>query len=413
MAFRRKQLGYPNMRVLVACRAFDAEHDQRLRRLLEDKERSHRIQLSPLSIEQVKDAITKAGVKPETLGTLQLEILRTPQHLNLYLHSKPQGRGQFRDVKELFDRYWETKQQQVSEQAGRETRFTDVVRKLAGWLSNQQTLAAPTDVLDEFHSDARVMASAHVLVLSDGSWRFFHESFFDYAFARTFVAEGGKLIDLLVSSGQEQHLFRRAQVRQVLTYQRDRDFTAYLKDLEALLAEQRVRFHIKKLTLDWLRRVDKPTVAEWRLLSQFSKDPHLSACIKTIPHNSPGWFDVLKQEGVWKKWLASNDEAEIQHTIWLLSLPDLNKHRSADVADLLAPHLDGSPAWRNRFAAVVHMAQPHSSRKMFDLFIRAVREGWFDHAHENWWYFTVHLAEEAPEMAAEFLEAFVERWGVQ
>lgn len=409
----REAAAYPNMRVMVACRAFDAEHDQRLRRLLEDKERSYRIQLSPLSIEQVKDAITKAGVKPETLGAGQMEILRTPQHLNLYLQSKPQGRGPFRDVKELFDRYWETKQQQVSEQAGRETRFTEVVRKLAGWLSNQQTLAAPSDVLDEFHGDARVMASAHVLILSDGSWRFFHESFFDYAFARTFVAEDGKLIDLLLSSGQEQHLFRRAQVRQILTYQRDRDFAAYLKDLEALLAEPRVRFHIKKLTLDWLRRVDKPTVAEWRLLSQFSSDPHLSSRIKTIPHNSFGWFDILKQEGMWNRWLTSKDETEIQHAIWLLSLPELNKHRSAEVADLLAPHLDGSPAWRNRFAAVVHMAQPHSSRKMFDLFMRAVREGWFDHAHENWWYFTVHIAEEAPEMAAEFLDAFVERWSIQ
>jgi hypothetical protein len=409
----REAAAYPNMRVMVACRAFDAEHDRRLRRLLEDKERSHRIQLSPLSIEQVKDAITKAGVKLETLGSGQMEILRTPQHLNLYLQSKPQGRGPFRDVKELFDRYWETKQQQVSEQAGRETRFTEVVRKLAGWLSNQQTLAAPSDVLDEFHGDARVMASAHVLILSDGSWRFFHESFFDYAFARTFVAEGGKLLDLLLSSGQEQHLFRRAQVRQILTYQRDRDLSAYLKDLEALLAEPRVRFHIKKLTLDWLRRVDKPTVAEWRLLSRFSDDPHLSSRIKTIPHNSPGWFDILKQEGVWNKWLASKDEAEVRHAIWLLGLSELNKHRSAEIADLINPLLDGSVTWRNHFAHVVQMGQPHRSRMMFDLFMQAVREGCFDHAHGHWWYFTVHIAEEAPEMAAEFLDAFVERWSIQ
>ncbi len=406
----REAAAYPNMRVLVACRAFDAEHDQRLRQLLEDKERSQRIPLNLLSVEQVKEAVAKARVKADTLRTHQLEILRTPQHLNLYLQSKPQERGPFRDVKELFDRYWETKQNQVREQAGRETRFTDVVRKLAVWLSNQQTLAAPTDVLDEFHADARVMASAHVLVLSDGSWRFFHESFFDYAFARTFVAAGGRLIDLLISSGQEQHLFRRAQVRQILTYQRDRDSAAYLNDLETLLAEPRVRFHIKKLTFDWLRAVDKPTVAEWRLLCRFSSDPHLASRVKTVPHNSPGWFDVLKKEGVWNAWLTSKDEAEIRHAIWLLSLGDLNKHRSAEIADLIAPHLDGSLAWRNRFAEVAHTGRPQSSRKMFDLFILAVREGWFDQANEDWWYFTVHIAEEAPVMAAEFLDVFAERW---
>ena len=205
-------------------------------------------------------------------------------------------------------------------------------------------------------------------------------------------------------------MFRRAQVRQILTYQRDRDFTAYLKDLEAVLAEPKVRFHIKKLTLDWLRGVDKPTAAEWRLLWRLSSEPHLVSRIKTVSHNSPGWFDVLKQEGVWNAWLTSKDESEIRHAVLLLSLPNLNKQRSAEIADLLAPHFDGSLAWRNRFAEVVHMGQPHSSRKMFDLFMRAVREGWFDHAHENWWYFTVHIAEEAPAMAAEFLDVFVERW---
>ena len=405
----REAAAYPNMRVLLACRAFDAEHDPRLRRLLGDKERSHRIQVSPLSLEQVKEAVAKVGVKRELLGTRQMEVLRTPQHLNLYLQGKPQENGQFRDVKELFDRYWQTKQQQVLEQSGREN-FTDVVSRLADWLSEHQTLAAPVDVLDKFHGDARIMASAHVLVLSDGCWRFFHESFFDYAFARTFVARGGKLIELLTASGQEQHLFRRAQVRQILNYQRDRDFDAYLKDLEAIFTEPRIRFHIKKLTLDWLRQLEKPSVAEWRLILPFANDPHLAQSVKIVPHNSPGWFDVLKQEGVWKQWLASADETEIQHAVWLLSLPELNKHRSEEIANLLAPFLDGSPAWRNRFVGFLQLAQPHCSRKMFDLFMRAFREKYFDQAHPNWWYFVVHIAEEAPAMAAEFLDVFVDRW---
>jgi hypothetical protein len=37
---------YPNMRVLIACRAFDVENDSRLRRLIENKERTLRIRLS-------------------------------------------------------------------------------------------------------------------------------------------------------------------------------------------------------------------------------------------------------------------------------------------------------------------------------------------------------------------------------
>ena len=65
------------------------------------------------------------------------------------------------------------------------------------------------------------MASEGVLSFDGKRYGFGHESFFDYSFARGFVAKEESLTAFLVKS--EQHLFRRAQVRQVLVYLRDAD----------------------------------------------------------------------------------------------------------------------------------------------------------------------------------------------
>ena len=67
-------------------------------------------------------------------------------------------------------------------------------------------------------------------------------------------------------TASEQHLFRRAQVRQVLAYLRDADRSRYCSELSALLADSRVRIHIKDLILATLVSVDDPDDDEWAVL---------------------------------------------------------------------------------------------------------------------------------------------------
>lgn len=92
-------------------------------------------------------------------------------------------------------------------------------------MSVRQRLAVPVSVLDDrdLAGDADVLASEHVLVRDGQQLAFFHETFFDYVFARRWVGRGQTLVEFLVAD--EQELFRRAQVRQILTHLRDEDQT--------------------------------------------------------------------------------------------------------------------------------------------------------------------------------------------
>jgi hypothetical protein len=85
---------YPNLRVWFACREFDLENDHRLRELV-TRERAKCVRLALLDMETVKQEVNKAGVDPAIFGPAQLELLRTPMHLSLYLEGNPAGKPLF------------------------------------------------------------------------------------------------------------------------------------------------------------------------------------------------------------------------------------------------------------------------------------------------------------------------------
>jgi len=65
----------------------------------------------------------------------------------------------------------------------------------------------------------------------------------------------------------EQHLFRRAQVRQVLVYLRDADRGRYCRELGTLLTHQNVRYHLKDLAVAWVVSLPDPEADEWDILA--------------------------------------------------------------------------------------------------------------------------------------------------
>jgi hypothetical protein len=252
-----------NLKVWLACRAFELEHDHRLRGLVEG-EKANRIHIAPLDLDRVKSEIRKANVDPNTLGLAQLQVLQIPMHLSLYLESEPARKPPFQSVQELYDRYWDRKRELVGERLGRPPLWKEVIDFVCDRLS--RGLSVPAEMLeDAFPEDVRFMASANVIVKENRSYRFFHDGFYEYAFARRFVGRGRDLLADLLLVG-EQEFFVRGPVRQVLAYLRMKDQPAYFQVLKRILSEPRVRAHIQKLVLDWMRALVDPSPEEVEIL---------------------------------------------------------------------------------------------------------------------------------------------------
>lgn len=402
--------GYPNLRVIVACRAFDLEHDYRMRSLKAKSSVFQVVEIGSFDTKIVDAILGDRKVHP----TLK-RLLVVPLHLAVFL-SLAIGEGERLETRDqLFAAFWVEKQRKASQRLGRNCNFAGVVDWLAKWLSDHQELSAPESMLpDEMRADADALTSERVFVLADGRYQFFHETFFDYAFARRFVQRGGQLMDLLLTG--EQHLFRRAQVRQILSFLRANNQTQYIKELQSILSSDRVRFHIKRVVFQSLSALSVPAQAEWVALSELaSAHPDLIGQVNRVISNHAGWFDVLRAAGFLSAELSSVDAKREERIIWLCGMPEIMERRSAQVAALLIKQRRDDEAWRKYLQYVCRTGNTFHSREMFDLFLSLIRDGTLDGTrpafavNDNWWSTLYSVAHKAPALACEAIAAWFDR----
>lgn len=326
---------HPKMRLLLACRAFDLENDPRLARLAQTEGPAQRVDLDLLPANVVQQIIKEGGGTPERMAPRELELLRTPFHLFLFLQGEPGNPIPFSGIKGIFDRFWTTKCRKADQQ---NVDFVKVVGLLADELNRIESISVPIDRLDSVVKGADVLVSQNVLILENGRYRFFHESFFDYAFARQFVREGHDLIRFLTCDCGEQHLFRRSQVRQILTYQREDNRDAYLKTLASLFIHKNIRIHVKKLALEWLGHLDDPCQEEWVIVEPLLVGPIMPWATFNFIWGRVAWFDLLEKTGIFQRLLSGDNTDLIDRCLCVLGQKEFLEQRSKQVAALLRSH---------------------------------------------------------------------------
>ncbi len=414
---------HPNMRILLGCRKFDLDNDSRLQRLLTRQRVAVEFPVSRLEEETVKNIVAELGLDPDLLDSNQLNLLSLPLHLRL-LEEIVRGRASapdfkvidFRNRKGLYDKFWDYKQMVVNARFTRDFSgpmgWTGVMDILCEYMNKHQTLSAPREKLDRYKPYVDVMVSEHVLSFEDKRYAFFHQSFFDYVFARSFIDRDGDLLQTLLSG--EQHLFRRDQVRQLLYYERDDYSTRYLNDLNALLISPDIRFHLKQVVFALLAELQNPKDEEWSIIHPLLDDTtslHAWSAWRALRGSVP-WFQLLDSLGLIEEWLATKDEEWVGQVIVLLR--DIQNKLPNRVAELVEPYFTTSGAWCNRFVYLMRFADLSAGRRFFDLFLKLIDEGALDEAKElvvNSIFFDLiyHLPEKNPEWACESIGHYLNR----
>ena len=373
---RKEAQSYPHMKMILACRDFDLNHDHRLRGLGYSQSGFTKHTLEKLDKTDILESLRKAGQAQFKPTEQQLELLGIPFQLLLFLQGDPTRR--FNTVGELYKRYWDRKRQNLEERLGRESHWNLIIDALTGRMSEQQVLFASKLVIDNWAKDAKAMISEHVIVedREKRQYRFFHESFFDYAYARRFCAKGGVVVDFLVST--EQHLFRRAQVRQILAYRRGEEFDQYLTDVREIFESQEVRFHIKRMVASGFGQIDEPTPEEWYLAKTYLLDGDLSRFISAALSGHVGWFDLLDSLKVYENWLDSDDTRLVDIAIRYLERTELHDRRSSRIADLIAPYVGCDGDWRQRILRIMSWGKAHQSSEMTALYLDLIVQGAYD-----------------------------------
>ena len=407
------------MHIVIVCREFDWDNDHRLRHLLAKD--AARFTITDFPADEVREVLMASGFQTDKFDANQLELLRLPQNLKLFLdaHPGPTSQPVFSSPKELFDLYWQEKRSEVNQRAYPSTDcWNHVIQALCHEMTTTQQLFVLREKLDNFPDTyLHQMVSEGVLSFSDERYGFGHESFFDYCFARGFVAREETLTEFLKAS--EQHLFRRAQVRQVLAYLRDADHVRYCQELYALLADQNIRPHLKDLALAWVCSLPDPQEGEWEVLA-----PWIESELEAVKNGSPNldklaslawnrffasqfWFEVADRKGLVADWLMSDCDRLADLGVQYVRVHQ--RHSGDRVAELLEPFVGRDGNWPQRLSFIMQRAQLDLSRRLFELFLRFIDEGTLDDTrgliavNSTFWSILHNLETRHPDWIAEVL----------
>lgn len=398
----REATAFKGMRVVLVCRKFDVDNDERIRGLATRPD-TQTITVGPLSELQVDAAVSAMALDATALTPRQRTLLRSPLHLVLLASMAGEPNAlDFRTSTHLFDAYWDRKRRDVlARRPG--TRFASVVSTVAEEISRRQRLSVPVTVLDrdDLADDADVLVSEHILVRDGHEVTFFHEAFFDYAFARHWVAQEQSLVDFL--TGGEQELFRRAQVRQIMNHLREFDPDRFVEEVRQLLISEDVRFHIKAAALAVLGGIAEPTTREAvMLLDVAAGHPPYEARLWS-QLRTPAWFTRLDADGHIASWLQEDEEQRNRALTLMAGVAPTTPDR---LAELLSEHR-GAPTYPSWLRWCVRFAELGASRSLFDLFLEAIRCGQYDGFEHELWLSVHGLVLEHPDWAVEVLAAFL------
>jgi len=325
---------------VFACRTFDLENDPEIKKLFSDSKEQGiaKIPVKEFSDQKLKEII---GQDINGLTGAQKRILSCLQNLAIWLELKKEGATPaFRSATELMRRFWENRRRLLEEQAGISTNQMDnFLQPLLDYMENNGVISAPATIVANAPSVRDAFVSFGILQQGAGRISFCHQRYLDHLIAERLlqkICQGtGSVIDWL-GPKENQSLFRREQLRQVLAMLSEESPDAFFNTAREILESEAVRFHLKHLVLELIGQVDQITSELGSYFLELLDDPYWRDHIfETVFWGHHPWISFLLNAGVISKWLESDDEQNVNRALWLLrsvaeQIPDL-------VTEKLAP----------------------------------------------------------------------------
>ncbi|MFK4087154.1 hypothetical protein ACI2LF_23810 [Kribbella sp. NPDC020789] len=366
----RQAEGYPAVKIVLAVRTVDLHNDGRISDILRNEERARPYELAPLDPDELRTTMAAAGIDAGTMPKETFELLRVPLHLAVFLRLPEPARTEtYVSLSALYTAYTD----QVRTTLERDypgLGWHQAMTLIVDTISNRQRLKIPAAALDPIPLPAfKALVSAGVLEQSGTEVGLFHETYFDYLFARNFVSSGKMLHAFLLEHGQE--LFRRAQTRQVLEYLAPTEQVVFRRTVAELLTSPSIRSHLKAVVTAVLvdHQADRD---DWLAIEPlaFGDDSQVAARVLPLLSYQP-WFEAADVAGHIEAYLGDPDKVDLVMR-WLLYLPAACGDR---ISELLLPYVGTTHEWRQRFAALVRWPV---ARPLVALFVAAAAAGDLD-----------------------------------
>jgi hypothetical protein len=290
----RKLIGIDRVRVVISVREYDLDYDNELK--FYKNQKSFKVRF--LDLDQVSQVLTKLGIKGKQIPKQLLNLLQTPHHLNVFckVYDTQTNLQSITTLHDLHESLWFQRIVKIpNTSSANADKCQNLVFAIAEKMHGEQRISASSQpFFASFIYEIDYLKSCGILTEIDGEVQFFHQTFFDFAFAKQFVQNGKPVTNYILEN--HQGLFIRSSLKMIVGFLREQNHTAYIKALETILLSKEYRFHIKLMLLNLLGFEDAPTTQEMQIIkshilpSENLKTPFL----ESVTGNS--WFTFLLKE---------------------------------------------------------------------------------------------------------------------
>lgn len=256
----------PNVRAILSCRLYDLQNDE----AFSFYRNQRRFSLGKLSKEEVYSIFALFSRAQKPTGDLLL-LLQTPLHLALfcqiYQSGLPFDADKIKTLHDLYKAFWLQKVVKVEALSSTKVdskKTTQLLYKLARTMYETFVLAVPPFHFQEaFHHELEYLKTTGIVHESSEGLTFFHQTFYEFTFAKQFVEQDTKIEKYILDNWQNLNI--RSCIKMMIEFLREYDRNEYLRVFHAILDSEEYLFHIKSLLLSLLGYIKNPSEAEMLL----------------------------------------------------------------------------------------------------------------------------------------------------
>ncbi|MGV3598241.1 MAG: NACHT domain-containing protein [Bacteroidota bacterium] len=250
------------VKVILSVRKFDLKYDPDLKQY----EKNEKIEIGKLSDEQLNSVLNRLNLGTQNIPNPLTELLQIPHHLNVFckIYNADKNLLGITTLYELYNELWLNtigKGQDVYAES-----LEDLMFEISKLMHREGRISVSRQKLKiEKHKHLNFLNTEGITTELEGEIQFFHQSFYDYAFARWYVTSQTPIIDFILK--EKQSLYIRSALKMVLSFQREFDFNSYLKTIHEILIKNKFRFHLKLLVIQFIGYIDQPKDEEKELFT--------------------------------------------------------------------------------------------------------------------------------------------------
>lgn len=254
------------VKFVVAVRTTDLLYDPSLKIYKQTKT----IHLKRFSEDLVAQLLKKVGIDKEEISKKLMDILRVANNLNIFskIVLSKKNKLLISSIQELYLELWKQKVLKNREKEPIQSlRLKGLLYGIADLMFKSQRIMVSFYQFEDFHEELRYFESERIIKIENNQIQFFHQSFYDFVFAKQFVERKQNLLAYVKEAEQSIHI--RSAVKMIILYLRDFELSQYYLSLSSLLYDKEIYFHIKHLLISSILSHEEPSDTEKRIIAEF------------------------------------------------------------------------------------------------------------------------------------------------